>query len=154
MSNSQKITCSNIWKLFGPDEKRIMKDLDSSLSIKEVQEKTGHVVAVKNVSFSVEKGETFVVMGLSGSGKSTLINKLQPNLDIRTKEISAAHNQGKHTTTFSELYDLDFGGCIIDTPGIKGFGLVDMSRSEISLYFPEFIKLRSSCKFHNCLHNY
>ena len=70
---NQKITCSNIWKLFGPDEKRIMKDLDPNLSTKEVQEKTGHVVAVKNVSFSIEKGETFVVMGLSGSGKSTLV---------------------------------------------------------------------------------
>ena len=65
MSTNQKITCSNIWKLFGSDEKRIMKDLDPNLSIKEVQEKTGHVVAVKNVSFSIEKGETFVVMGLS-----------------------------------------------------------------------------------------
>ena len=73
MNKDQKITCSNIWKLFGPDEKRIIKNLDKSLSIKEVQEKTGHVVAVKDVSFSIQKGETFVVMGLSGSGKSTLV---------------------------------------------------------------------------------
>ena len=73
MSNQPKITCSNVWKLFGPDEERIIKDLDKNLSIKEVQEKTGHVVAVKDVSFSIEKGETFVVMGLSGSGKSTLV---------------------------------------------------------------------------------
>ena len=73
MNSSSKITCSNIWKLFGPDEKRIMKELDPKLSIKEVQEKTGHVVAVKGVSFSIQKGETFVVMGLSGSGKSTLV---------------------------------------------------------------------------------
>ncbi len=73
MSNQAKITCSNVWKLFGSDEKRIIKNLDKNLSIKEVQEKTGHVVAVKDVSFSVEKGETFVVMGLSGSGKSTLV---------------------------------------------------------------------------------
>ncbi len=71
--SDQKITCSNIWKLFGPDEKRILKDLDKNLSIKEVQEQTGHVVAVKDVSFSIQKGETFVVMGLSGSGKSTLV---------------------------------------------------------------------------------
>ena len=73
MSYQAKITCSNVWKLFGPDEKRIIKNLDKNLSIKEVQEKTGHVVAVKDVSFSIEKGETFVVMGLSGSGKSTLV---------------------------------------------------------------------------------
>ena len=73
MNNDQKITCSNILKLFGPDEKRIIKNLDPNLSIEEVQEKTGHVVAVKNVSFSIQKGETFVVMGLSGSGKSTLV---------------------------------------------------------------------------------
>ena len=73
MSNQAKITCSNVWKLFGSDEKRIIKNLDKNLSIKEVQEKTGHVVAVKDVSFSIEKGETFVVMGLSGSGKSTLV---------------------------------------------------------------------------------
>ena len=73
MSNEQKITCSNIWKVFGPDEKRIIKELDKNLSIKEIQEKTGHVIAVKNVSFSIQKGETFVVMGLSGSGKSTLV---------------------------------------------------------------------------------
>ena len=73
MDKEQKITCTNIWKLFGPDEKRIIKNLDKNLSIKEVQEKTGHVVAVKNVSFSIQKGETFVVMGLSGSGKSTLV---------------------------------------------------------------------------------
>ncbi len=73
MSNNNKITCSNIWKLFGHEEKRILKDLDRSLSRNEVQEKTGHVVAVKDVSFSIQKGETFVVMGLSGSGKSTLV---------------------------------------------------------------------------------
>ena len=73
MSNNDKIVCSNIWKLFGSDEQRILKNLDTSLSRSEVQEKTGHVVAVKDVSFSIQKGETFVVMGLSGSGKSTLV---------------------------------------------------------------------------------
>ena len=73
MDNNQKITCTNIWKLFGPDEKKVLDNLDRNLSMKEVQEKTGHVVAVKDVSFSIQKGETFVVMGLSGSGKSTLV---------------------------------------------------------------------------------
>ena len=73
MNSDQKITCTNIWKLFGPDEKRTIKNIDKSLSIKQIQEKTGHVVAVRDVSFSIQKGETFVVMGLSGSGKSTLV---------------------------------------------------------------------------------
>ena len=77
MDNQQKITCSNIWKLFGPDEKRILKNLDTSLSRNEVQEKTGHVVAVKDVSFSIQKGETFVVMGLSGRGKTTIVRCLK-----------------------------------------------------------------------------
>ena len=76
MENNQKIVCSNIWKLFGPNEKNVLSNLDQSLSRNEVQEKTGHVVAVKEVSFSVQKGETFVVMGLSGSGKSTLVRCL------------------------------------------------------------------------------
>ena len=72
MQNNEKIICNNIWKLFGPNEKSILSNLDKSLSRNEVQEKTGHVIAVKDVSFSIKKGETFVVMGLSGSGKSTL----------------------------------------------------------------------------------
>ena len=87
MSSSSKITCSNIWKLFGPDEKRIMKELDPKLSIKEVQEKTGHVVAVKGVSFSIQKGETFVVMGLSGSGKSTLVRHINRLLEPTSGKI-------------------------------------------------------------------
>ena len=76
MSNNTKITCSNIWKLFGPDEKRVLDNIDSTLSRSEVQEKTGHVVAVKDVSFSIQNGDSFVVKGLSGSGKSTLVRCL------------------------------------------------------------------------------
>ena len=87
MSSSSKITCSNIWKIFGPDEKRVMKELDPKLSIKEVQEKTGHVVAVKDVSFSIQKGETFVVMGLSGSGKSTLVRHINRLLEPTSGKI-------------------------------------------------------------------
>ena len=75
MDINQKITFKNIWKLFGPDEKNVLDNVDRSISMKEVQKKTGHVVAVKDVSFSIQKGETFVVMGLSGSGKSTLIKE-------------------------------------------------------------------------------
>ena len=98
------------------------------------------------------RGKLNMIAGHSGVGKSTLINKLQPDLEIETKEISESSNQGQHTTTFCELYDLDFGASIIDTPGIKGFGLVEIDKSELSSYFPEFHKLRKGCKFHNCIH--
>ena len=87
MENNQKIVCSNIWKVFGPNEKKVLQDLDTSLSRTEVQEKTGHVVAVKDVSFSVQKGETFVVMGLSGSGKSTLVRCLSRLIEPTSGEV-------------------------------------------------------------------
>ena len=98
------------------------------------------------------KGKLNMISGHSGVGKSTLINKLQSNLDIKTKEVSVTHRQGQHTTTFSELYELDFGASIIDTPGIRGFGLVALDSNNIGNYFPEFFALKTACKFHNCMH--
>ncbi|MDX1318261.1 MAG: ribosome small subunit-dependent GTPase A, partial [Xanthomarina gelatinilytica] len=90
--------------------------------------------------------------GHSGVGKSTLINSIEPELDLKTKAISNQHMQGQHTTTFAEMFDLSFGAKIIDTPGIKGFGVVDMDKAEVGDYFPEFFKLKQECKFHNCIH--
>jgi ribosome biogenesis GTPase len=90
--------------------------------------------------------------GHSGVGKSTLINVIEPELDLKTKEISEQHQQGQHTTTFAEMFDLNFEAKIIDTPGIKGFGVVDMEKEEVGDYFPEFFKLKQDCKFNNCLH--
>ncbi len=98
------------------------------------------------------RGKVSMFSGHSGVGKSTLVNALEPQLNLRTKEISEQHLQGQHTTTFAEMYDLGFGAQIIDTPGIKGFGIVDMEKEEIGGYFPEFFKLKSKCKFNNCLH--
>jgi len=98
------------------------------------------------------KGKINMISGHSGVGKSTLVNYLQPNLHIDTKEVSNTHKQGQHTTTFSELHDLDFGASIIDTPGIRGFGLVELEVAELGNYFPEFFKLKSACKYHNCIH--
>jgi len=97
-------------------------------------------------------GKTSMFSGHSGAGKSTLINKLEPTLNIKTEKISEQHVQGQHTTTFAEMFDLGFDARIIDTPGIKGFGIVDMDKDEIGDYFPEFFKLKSECKFNNCLH--
>lgn len=90
--------------------------------------------------------------GHSGVGKSSLINILDSNLNLATKNISDQHKQGLHTTTFAEMFNLPFGGSIIDTPGIKGFGVVDMNPQEVTGYFPEFFSIKSACKYHNCLH--
>ena len=98
------------------------------------------------------KEHTSMFAGHSGVGKSTLINSIAPELNIKTTEISDQHFQGQHTTTFAEMYDLNFGARIIDTPGIKGFGMVDMDKYEIGDYFPEFFRLKGNCKFNNCLH--
>jgi ribosome biogenesis GTPase len=98
------------------------------------------------------KSKTSMFAGHSGAGKSTLINVIEPALNIRTAEISEQHLQGQHTTTFAEMFDLSIDARIIDTPGIKGFGIVDMEKDEISDYFPEFFKLKIDCKFNNCLH--
>ena len=101
---------------------------------------------------SLMKDKVSMFGGHSGVGKSTLINSLQPNLNLRTNNISVQHSQGQHTTTNAELYDLDFGAKIIDTPGIRGFGIVDFKKSDIKNYFPEFYKLLNQCKFNDCMH--
>lgn len=98
------------------------------------------------------KGKVSMFSGHSGVGKSTLINALEPSLNLKTKQISESHLQGQHTTTFAEMYDLSFDAKIIDTPGIRGFGVVDMEKQEIGDYFPEFFALKEQCKFNNCLH--
>tara|TARA_R110002050_G_scaffold94765_3_gene197345 strand:- start:79754 stop:80704 length:951 start_codon:yes stop_codon:yes gene_type:complete len=97
-------------------------------------------------------GKVSMFSGHSGVGKSTLVNAIEPTLNIKTKEISTQHMQGQHTTTFAEMFDLSFDATIIDTPGIKGFGVVDMEKEEVGDYFPEFFALKQNCKFNNCLH--
>jgi ribosome biogenesis GTPase / thiamine phosphate phosphatase len=97
-------------------------------------------------------GKQVMISGHSGTGKSTLVNSLDPSLNLRTGEISMAHLQGQHTTTFAEMHPLSSGGFIIDTPGIKAFGIVDIEREVISHYFPEMRELLGACRFHNCQH--
>jgi ribosome biogenesis GTPase len=105
------------------------------------------------------KGKISMLSGHSGVGKSTLVNAVDSNLNLKTSEISDMHEQGKHTTTFAEMHELTsvggrtgFGSFVIDTPGIKGLGLADMTKTELCKYFPEFLPFSSQCKFHNCVH--
>lgn len=98
------------------------------------------------------KDKVSMFAGHSGVGKSTLANAVESGLELKTKAISEQHQQGQHTTTFAEMFDLSFGAKLIDTPGIKGFGIVDMDKEEVGDYFPEFFKLKQDCKFNNCIH--
>ena len=99
-------------------------------------------------------GRTTLVSGNSGVGKSTLIQAIDPSLDIRTGEISESHHKGRHTTTFSTMYPLAGGGAVIDTPGIKGFGLIDIDEAELWHYFPEMMRVAPACRFYNCTHTH
>lgn len=107
-----------------------------------------------NCSFLREEiiGKQVMIAGHSGTGKSTLVNALDDTLQLRIGEISSAHHQGQHTTTFAEMHPLKSGGFIIDTPGIRAFGVVNLDKEVISHYFPEMRALIGQCKFHNCQH--
>ena len=98
------------------------------------------------------KDKVSLFVGNSGVGKTTLINAIEPGLNLHTKPISEMHQQGQHTTTFAEMFPLNFGGYIIDTPGIRGFGLYGFTKEEMSHFFPEIFKLQTACKYHNCTH--
>ena len=128
--------------------------------LKDIYETIGYtcveVSAIKNINLdtikNLMKGKTSLFSGHSGVGKTTLLNALEPGLNLKTKQISDQHQQGQHTTTFAEMFDLSFNAKIIDTPGIKGFGVVAIEKEELGDYFTEFFALKSACKFHNCIH--
>jgi ribosome biogenesis GTPase len=130
------------------------------LYLKDIYEAIGYtcieVSAIKNINLDIikdlMKGKTSLFSGHSGVGKTTLLNSLEPGLNLKTKEISYQHQQGQHTTTFAEMFDLSFDAKIIDTPGIKGFGVVAIEKEELGDYFTEFFALKKHCKFHNCIH--
>lgn len=134
--------------------------LDEQLYLQHTYEQIGYkclrVSATDNKGVSelmdLMKGKVSMFSGHSGVGKSTLVNAIEPTLNLKTKEISNTHSQGQHTTTFAEMFDLSNDIRIIDTPGIRGFGMVDMEKQEVSDYFPEFFALKGGCKFNNCLH--
>lgn len=100
------------------------------------------------------KNKTSVFAGHSGVGKSSLINYIDPKLNLKTNLISTQHKQGKHTTTFSEMFALEMGGYIIDTPGIRSFGMIDMKNDDVSHFFPEIFRTSEHCRFNNCTHTH
>ena len=140
--------------LHGPEEETL------ALRLKSVYEKIGYPVYIVSVTKDVNtdlieealKGKTTLLSGNSGVGKSTLLNRLNPSLSLKTKKISDYHEQGKHVTTFPEMHQMPFDAFVIDTPGIRGFGVVDMERNEIYHFFREIFEKSRECRFNNCLH--
>jgi ribosome biogenesis GTPase len=105
-----------------------------------------------NVIADKMKNKISLVAGNSGVGKTSLLNEMNPTLNLKTEEISDYHKQGKHITTFPEMHRMPFGGFVIDSPGIRGFGVVDMQKNEIYHFFPEIFRTSVNCRFYNCLH--
>ncbi|MBU3660205.1 MAG: ribosome small subunit-dependent GTPase A [Flavobacteriales bacterium] len=140
--------------LFGEEEQLLLEGLTAIYS------KIGyacHPISAQNeadVAFlrTAINGKQVMISGNSGVGKTTLVNSLDPTLDLRTGEISTFHEQGKHTTTFAEMHKLQTGGYIIDTPGIRAFGVIDLEKEHYAHYFPEMRELIGECRFHNCQH--
>lgn len=136
------------------------KELDQLEHLQQVYSSIGYTamgISLKNKEGidtirDLLKDKTSLISGHSGVGKSTFINTIIPNAGIRTQDVSGWSQKGQHTTTFAEMYDLPFGGTIIDTPGMKEFGLVDVERPELSGYFPEMRERLNDCQFNNCLH--
>ncbi len=140
--------------LYGPEENMKMEYLIS------LYEKIGYECFRLSVTGNtgidiiktIMKDKISLLAGNSGVGKTSLLNNFNPSLNLKTEKISDYHRQGKHVTTFPEMHRMPFGGFIIDTPGIRGFGVVDMERSEIYHFFPEIFKISKNCRYYNCLH--
>ena len=136
------------------------KDQEKFEEMKEMYEAVGYKVFLTSTkeNTGIEelkeelKDKTTLISGHSGVGKSSLLNVIFPDIHLKTREISGWSGKGQHTTTFAEMFDLSFGGRIIDTPGMREFGLVDISKQEVSHYFPEMRIRLNDCQFNNCLH--
>lgn len=139
------------------DEVQLLQMEDLKLVYEAIGYECIEVSAVNGKNVDVVKelmqDQVSLFSGHSGVGKSTLINLIEPTLNLKTKEVSIQSGQGQHTTTFAEMFELSFGGFIIDTPGIKGFGVVDFEKQEVGDYFPEIFHFKQYCKFNNCLHS-
>ncbi|MBN8672982.1 MAG: ribosome small subunit-dependent GTPase A [Chitinophagales bacterium] len=136
------------------------KELERYEALKDMYEAIGYKVFLISAAkkegveevLELLKNKTTLISGHSGVGKSSLLNVIFPDINLRTQDVSGWSGKGQHTTTFAEMYDLPFGGRIIDTPGMREFGLVDISKQELSHYFPELRDRLNDCQFNNCLH--
>lgn len=146
--------------LFNKTDLLSQEELDFIQYIREIYTKIDYEsvlissVSKENLELLKEKikDKVSVFFGHSGAGKSTLVNALQEGLNLKTGEISETHLKGKHTTTFAQMHFWDFGGSVIDTPGVREFAMINVKKEEIQHYFPEIFKAGRDCKFHNCLH--
>lgn len=171
--NVPPVIVLNKCDLYGPEHQDMLEAFHeiyegAGYSVLEVSARTGQGVALLrdmvsgkilpdgsvNEEYDPSKPCVSLFSGVSGVGKSSLIKALDPSLDPRVGEISDVHLQGKHTTTFYEMYSLESGGFIVDTPGLRGFGLVDLKKEEIALYFPEMLKAAQDCRFTPCTHTH
>ena len=171
--NVPPVIVLNKCDLYGPEHQDMLEAFHeiyegAGYSVLEVSARTGQGLALLrdmvsgkilpdgsvNEEFDPSKPCVSLFSGVSGVGKSSLIKALDPSLDPRVGEISDVHLQGKHTTTFYEMYSLESGGFIVDTPGLRGFGLVDLKKEEIALYFPEMLKAAQDCRFTPCTHTH
>ncbi len=133
---------------------------DQLAEIREIYEKIGYNVLTTSAKHDEDlecikdllKDKVSLLAGHSGVGKSTLVNRVEPSLNLKTGRISERHHTGRHTTTFAEMHPLGFGGYIIDTPGIRGFGLFNIEKEELAHYFREIFKEASNCRYYNCTH--
>lgn len=144
----------NKMDVLSKEEKEFAKEISSMYQ--KIGYKTLNVSSYSKLNLEILKEElkdkTSVFFGHSGSGKSTLVNAMQPDLNLKTSEISSVHLKGKHTTTFAQMHFWSFGGQVIDTPGVREFGMIDVEKEELQHYFPEIFEIGRDCKFHNCLH--
>ena len=152
--NIKPLILLNKMDVLSDEEKEIVGNVESIYQ--EIGYETLEISSYSKLNLEILKDilkdKVSVFFGHSGSGKSTLVNALQPELNLKTSEISETHLKGKHTTTFAQMYFWDFGGSVIDTPGVREFAMIDVEKEEIQHYFPEVFSIGRDCKFHNCMH--
>lgn len=152
--NIKPLILFNKMDVLNEDEKEIVANIESLYQ--QIGYETLEISSYSKLNLeilqTILKDKVSVFFGHSGSGKSTLVNALQPELNLKTSEISETHLKGKHTTTFAQMHFWDFGGSVIDTPGVREFAMIDVEKEEIQHYFPEIFSIGRSCKFHNCMH--